>query len=140
MSKERRTVTLEKDIDDYLAQDHVNASGLVNDLVKRHMNGDSSDGAIREFRIQQLKEEANEYASRAERKRSEAERLKQAASEEKREKQADIQEAVEQLSDAPRDPTNPAVKMQARRVGVEPEELVGRMGDKDETSGDFKSL
>ena len=140
MSKERRTVTLESEVNDYLAQDHVNASGLVNDLVKRHMNGDDTDGAIREFRIRQLEEEAEEYASRAERKRTEAERLKQAATEKKAEKREDLNKAIEQLADAPRDPDNPAVESQARKLGIEPEDLVAELPERTDTDSDFSSL
>lgn len=140
MSKERRTVTLESEVNDYLAQDHVNASGLVNDLVKRHMNGDDTDGAIREFRIRQLEEEAEEYTSRAERKRTEAERLKQAATEKKAEKREDLNKAIEQLADAPRDPNNPAVESQARKLGIEPEDLVAELPERMDTDSDFSSL
>jgi len=140
MSKERRTVTLESEVNDYLAQDHVNASGLVNDLVKRHMNGDDTDGAIREFRIRQLEEEAEEYASRAERKRTEADRLKQAATEKKAEKREELQKAIEQLADAPRDPNNPAVESQARKLGIEPEDLVAELPERTDTDSDFSSL
>ena len=140
MSKERRTVTLESEVNDYLAQDHVNASGLVNDLVKRHMNGDDTDGAIREFRIRQLEEEAEEYASRAERKRTEADRLKQAATEKKAEKREELQKAIEQLADAPRDPDNPAVESQARKLGIEPEDLVAELPERTDTDSDFSSL
>jgi len=140
MSKERRTVTLESEVNDYLAQDHVNASGLVNDLVKRHMNGDDTDGAIREFRIRQLEEEAEEYASRAERKRTEADRLKQAATEKKAEKREELQKAIEQLADAPRDSENRAVKTQARKLGIEPEDLVAELPERTDTDSDFSSL
>lgn len=140
MSKERRTVTLEKEVNDYLAQDHVNASGLVNDLVKRHMNGDTTDGAIREFRIRQLEEEADEYAKRSERKQSEADRLKQAAKERQAEKQTEIDEILNHLEGVPRDADHPAVKTQARKAGLEPEELVEHMPENNDTDGDFKSL
>jgi len=141
MSKERRTVTLESEVNDYLAQDHVNASGLVNDLVKRHMNGDDTDGAIREFRIRQLEEEAEEYASRAERKRSEAQRLKQAAEQRQAEKEGEISDALARLKGVPRDAEHPAVKTQARKVGVEPSELVEQMPENNtDDTADFKSL
>jgi len=140
MSKERRTVTLEKEVDDYLAQPHVNASGLVNDLVTRHMNGDDTDGAIREFRIHQLEEEAKEYNQRAERKQKEAERLKRAEQERQEEKESDIEKAVKMLKDAPRDPENPAVKSQARQVGVTPEELIEKLPDDTDDTGGLNSL
>jgi len=131
VSKERRAVTLEPDVDEYLAQPHVNASGLVNDLVKRHMNGDDTGSAIREFRIRQLEEEAEEYENRAERKLEEAERLKAAEAAKEEEREDKIEAAAESLPEKIRDPENPAVETQAAKVGLEPDELLAELEERD---------
>ena len=131
MSKERRAVTLEPEVDEYLAQPHVNASGLVNDLVKRHMNGDDTGAAIREFRIRQLEEEAEEYENRAERKLEEAERLKAAEAAKEEEREDQIESAAESLPEKIRDPDNPAVETQAAKVGMEPDELLAELAERD---------
>lgn len=68
MSKERRTVTLDEPVDEYLGQSGVNASELVNKLVKQYMNGNRSEDEIREFRLQQIHSEYEDAASRARRK------------------------------------------------------------------------
>lgn len=140
MSKERKTFTLDSEVYDYLQQPGVNASGLVNDLVKRHMNGDGVDGAIREYRIRQLEEEADEYASRAERKRAQAEKLKEIEESEQEERESELQDAIEKLEGVPRDSGNPAVQTQARKLGMEPAELVDKLPDRDADTGGLDSL
>ena len=140
MAKERRTVTLEREVDDYLAQDHVNASGLVNDLVKRHMNGDDANGAIREFRMNQLLEEANEYEMRAKRKREEVNRLQEVAKEKEATRDEEVQKVVEKLSGVERDPENPAIKRNADKLGITPQELLDKLPDDDDGSTGLNSL
>ena len=140
MAKERRTVTLEREVDDYLAQDHVNASGLVNDLVKRHMNGDDANGAIREFRMNQLLEEANEYEMRAKRKREEVNRLQEVAKEKEATRDEEVQKVVEKLSGVERDPENPAIKRNADKLGITAQELLDKLPDDDDGSTGLNSL
>jgi len=140
MSKQRRAVTLEPEVDEYLSQEHINASGLVNDLVKRHMSGDDTEAAIREFRINQLEDEAEEYAGIAERKRERAERLREVAEQEQSERKQAVQEVVDDLvnKDVPRDPDNPAIKTQADNLDMEPTELLDELPERD--GGDLNSL
>jgi len=140
MSKQRRAVTLEPEVDEYLSQEHINASGLVNDLVKRHMSGDDTEAAIREFRINQLEDEAEEYAGIAERKRERAERLREVAEQEQSERKQAVQEVVDDLvnKDVPRDPDNPAIKTQADNLDMEPKELLDELPERD--GGDLNSL
>ena len=140
MAKERRTVTLEREVDDYLAQDHVNASGLVNDLVKRHMNGDDANGAIREFRMNQLLEQANEYEMRAKRKREEVNRLQEVAKEKEATRDEEVQKVVEKLSGVERDPENPAIKRNADKLGITAQELLDKLPDDDDGSTGLNSL
>lgn len=140
MSKQRRAVTLEPEVDEYLSQEHINASGLVNDLVKRHMNGEDSKAAIREFRINQLEDEAEEYDGIAERKRERAERLREVAEQEQSERKQAVQEVIDDLvaKDVPRDPDNPAIKTQADNLDMEPTELLDELPERD--GGDLNSL
>jgi len=67
-NKERRTVSLDADADRYLDRDGVNASELVNKLVKQHMNGGASESEILEFRKKQIESEYEDLANRAQRK------------------------------------------------------------------------
>lgn len=43
-----------------------------------------------------------------------------------------LQEAIAKLEDAPRDPDNPAVQTQADKLGMDPEELVQELPERDD--------
>ena len=132
MGKERRAVSLDPEVDAYLAREEVNASGLVNDLVKRHMNGDAGTDALRELRRKQLKSEIESYEKQAEQKREELETLNEVESEEEQERKAKLADAIEKAKDAPRDPDNPAIKEQANRVGMSPGEFIDELPERDD--------
>lgn len=137
MSKQNISASVDEDVADYLGQDHVNASGLINRLVKQHMNGASKE-VLREFRRKQLLEEVDDLESRAERKRKEAEKLAEVTQEEQTEREKELEEVAEELAGVERDPENPAVKAQASKLGIEPEELLEELPDRDD--GGLSSL
>jgi len=132
MSKERRAVSLDPEVDAYLARSEVNASGLVNDLVKRHMNGDAGTDALRELRRKQLKSEIESCEKQAEQKREELETLNEVEDEEEQEQKAKLQDAIDKAKKAPRDPSNPAIQTQAKRVGMTPEEFIAELPERDD--------
>ena len=132
MSKERRAVSLDPEVDAFLAREEVNASGLVNDLVRRHMNGDTGTDALRELRREQLKSEIESYEKQAEQKREELETLNKVESEAEQEQAAKLQDAIERCEGLPRDPDNPGIKTQAAKVGMDPEEFVDELPDRDD--------
>lgn len=137
MSKQNISATVDEDVADYLGQDHVNASGLINQLVTKHMNGESEE-LLREFRREQLLEEAEDLREQAKRKREEAEKLAEVAEEQQSEREQELEEVKEKLTDAPRDPENPAVKKYAGELGMTPEELIDELPDRDD--GGLSSL
>jgi len=92
MTKERRTVSLEPHVDDYLSQTGVNASELVNDLVERHMNGGASESEILEFRKRQVKSEYESLADQARKKLEEFNELQEREQQEAQEEQDDREE------------------------------------------------
>ena len=47
----------------------------------------------------------------------------------------ELQDALNKIKDAPRDPENPAVKRQAERVGMEPQELLDELPDDNGMTG-----
>lgn len=76
MTKKRKTFSVDKEVYDYLQQEHVNASGLVNSLVKQHRKGGVTDDVIREFRRQQVESEMESLEDQLTQKESELQRLK----------------------------------------------------------------
>lgn len=99
MSKERTSVSLDPEVAEYLSQNGTNASELVNELVKQHMNGGASEEQILDFRISQVESETESLKAQLERKEQELSELlgrKETLSEqEQKQEQETIQEAYE---------------------------------------------
>jgi len=140
MSKKNISATVDEDVYEYLQQGHVNCSGLVNDLVRRHMEG-GSDDLLREFREQQLLEEAEEFESRAERKRERAEKIREATEKEAEEEKAELWgRAVEEITPPQLshidtetwqpETSNEAVQHFAAELEISPEQFVERYPEK----------
>lgn len=124
MSKERRTVSLEPDVDDYLSRPAVNASALVNELVSRHMDGETGDGAVMRLREEQVESEVQHLKTRVEKKREELEAIRQQRQNRESAKEASLEASIDDLEGTPRDPTNPAIQTHADRLNMSPADLV----------------
>lgn len=126
MSKEQRTVTLDPDLDEYLSQPSVNASALVNSLLRQYVENGGEFGTIREFRLQQLESEYEDLANRARRKLEEYNEL-QASPDPSEEttvddgRRADILDKVRMV---PRDESHPVVQDAAEELGLGPSEVL----------------
>jgi len=83
MTKNRRTVSIEEEIDARLDEPGINASGLVNCLLKNHFS-DGGRKDLLELRREQVQAELEELEARAE---------------SKREQLANIEEELEELRD-----------------------------------------
>ena len=131
MSKERTSLSLDPEVAQFLKQEHVNASGLVNQLVKQHMNGGAGEDIIRQFRIQQLESELDQIQSQEEQKRQELQKLREIDQEKEEERHNALEQVrpkIEKIPEESRSPDNPAVQTQADKVGLEPAELLRELG------------
>ena len=99
MSKERISASVEPSVAEYLSQDHVNASGLINDLVKRHMAGGLDKDQLREFRRQQIESEIESLRSQLETKQSELQAVEETVNESREEQRAAIDRRLESYQD-----------------------------------------
>jgi chromosome segregation ATPase len=124
MSKERRTVSLDPEVDDHLSKDGVNASELVNKLVRTHATAGGSDRAMLELREQQLESELADLESRTERKRQELEQVREQLAEYRDAREDIIAEARNTLTREQYDPANEAVKTWAEKAEMSPEAFV----------------
>ena len=127
MSKERTSLSLDPEVAQFLQQDHVNASGLVNKLVKQYMSGGAGEAMVRQMRIDQLESELNELQAREEQKRRELQNLKEIDEEKTAEQKQALSEAKEALQDTPKEPDNPAIQNWAQDLGMTPEELIDEL-------------
>lgn len=129
MSKQRRTVSLDPDVDEYLDAEGVNASQLVNRLVRNYHSADGDELAMLRLREQQLKSEVEELESRLQSKRNELETVQEKIGEQRNATAGIVREAIDHLPEHVREPDNPAVENWASKAGMSPEELLERIED-----------
>lgn len=98
MSKSNISATVDQDVKEYVSNSTVNTSGLVNKLLRQHMNCGTTDERMLEFRIQQVESELDDLQGRVERKREELEELKERKSEMRQQSEEVFEKAAEALS------------------------------------------
>jgi septal ring factor EnvC (AmiA/AmiB activator) len=84
-------------------------------------------------KISLIESERNERKRELEEERQTLEALKEkhnAIEERQQTQQEDLQDAIDKAKDAPRTPDNPAIREQAKRVGMTPEEFINELPDK----------
>lgn len=127
MSKERRTVSLDPEVEEYLSQEGVNASELVNNLVETHVSAGGNEKAMLELREQQLESEVAELESRTETKQEELAQVRDRLSEFRDKREDVIQEARNTLEDIPLEPDNPAVQNWAGKAEMPVDEFIAAL-------------
>jgi len=148
VSKHNISATVDDDVYEFLQQDHINISGLVNQCLKQYMDTGGDVSAVRDLRIQQLMDEADEYNTLAEKKREQAKELQEAydkveeQSEDKRR-----EKIIEKARSIPADPTHPHFTTNADGVDATPEELAkeaaeyhGKTYQPEDDTDDFRSI
>lgn len=129
MSKKRRTVTLDPDVDEHLQREGVNASELVNDLVQAHFTVGGDKRAMLEMRENQLVSDIEELEARRESKEKELENVRKQLEDLTRGNESVIEEAADVIPESVTSPENPAVKNWAADAGISPEELLERLDE-----------
>jgi chromosome segregation ATPase len=81
MSKKNISATVDEDVERFLSQEHINTSGLINDLVSQYMQGGTEQAAMLRLREEQLRSELEALKQQRESKRKELERLTQSREE-----------------------------------------------------------
>jgi len=127
MSKETRTVSIDKANDAFLAN-HDNASALVNDLVEQYRNGADRDTVALQLQMNQKRREKELAEDRVTRLDNDIQELKELAEEFSTKQSAEIREAAKALEDTPKEPDNPAVQNWAKKLGVTPKKLIADIG------------
>jgi len=120
VSKERISATVDPENAEFLDQEHINTSGLINKLVEQYRTGGAADDVIRDFRIEQLEDEADDAEKKAERKRRRVAELKAAKSETEERERDSILEAA---ADIPASPEHPWVIEHADELDMTMDEL-----------------
>jgi len=128
VTKERRTVSISEENDEYLS-DHPNASDLVDELVRKYRDGADKGTAAIEVQLEQKREELRAAKRDVERIEQNVAELEQLKAELSRTENAQIAEAKRELSsiEGELDPTNPAVQNWAEKIGMTPAELIAEI-------------
>jgi len=130
VSKNRVSATVDDDVYEFLQQDHINMSGLINRCIREYMNTGGDVSAVRDLRIQQLEDEAEDLKSRAENKREKANRLREqieASNESDREER--LNEVVSSAGMIPADPSHPFVQQHSDELDMTTDELAKAIAD-----------
>lgn len=130
VSKPNISATVDEDVHEFLQQDHINISGLVNRCLREYMNTGGDVSAVRDLRIQQLEDDAADLQNRAENKRERAEELRAAieSSEQAREEER-LERALDRLEMVPANPENGFIIEQAEDLEITPEELAREVAE-----------
>jgi len=130
VSKERISATVDPENAEFLNQAHINTSGLINKLLTQYRTGGASEDIIREFRLQQLQNEAEEAEARAERKHEEMERLKEVAAESDRVDDGHREALLEKVRKVPKDADHPLIQDTANELDADPEDIIAEAYDR----------
>lgn len=133
MSKERISASVDPEVSAFLSREDVNGSGLINKLVREHMNGGVSEDYLRKLREEQVRSEIKALNTRMETKQEELERIKESAQEQQQEQRKAIDERLEKLQNVKGqiDTTHPTVEVLARDYfGGSREEALAAMQDR----------
>lgn len=131
VSKKRISATLEDDVYQFVQQEHINTSGLINRCLKEYMNTGGDVSAVRDLRIRQLKDEADELETRADTKRQRAKELREELEATKDDEQtAELDAVLQRAEYIPADPEHPFVQENAAELGIDPTGLADEIADK----------
>jgi len=130
VTKQPRSFTIDEDLDEELRQrSDVNASGVVNDLLRDYL--EASDATKDEVILRNLNREIDELEADIAEQEEKLAAKKEKRQEVKRriEQKEENEEArvLERLVDTPADPTHASVVRAADEVGMTPEALARRM-------------
>jgi len=127
MTKERLTVSVDEDVAEYLQQESVNASGLVNKLVTNYLNGGGNTDEILEFRKEQVRSDYEELAARARRKIEELNELERREECDNDVSDEERRETLQKVRQVPRDQTHPIVVDAAETLDTTPENVIAEV-------------
>ena len=127
MSKQRVSASVDKEVHEYLSRDHINASGLINDLVENHMQTGGNRKAMLELREQQIKSKIDELEGTLEVKERELAEVQAELAEFRDHTDEVLDEAASALTGIDPDPENQAIKNWAEKADLSPDEFASRL-------------
>lgn len=134
MSKDRRGISISPEVNEYLSRDGVNASELVEKLVREHMKqGDTATAAI-QVQLNQKKRELDRVQTEEEQLQRDIAELEELQRQLTTEESAELETHLETLRNTPADPTNPAIRNHANALDITPQALVRELEEYKDTT------
>jgi len=142
MSKKRKTVSIDEDVHDSLtSREHLNASSIVNELLRQYLfQGESQDAALHmrkrdlEKQIEDTRQEIAHLESKIERLQDEKENVNQMIQDRRREGLEEISEFAETVRsgdfNGELEPDNPAIKNYAQNANMTPERFISEVEER----------
>jgi len=127
MSKDRRTVSLDPKVQQYLSESGVNASELVNDLVKTHMGAGGNERAMLELRREQVKDSIADLENQLESKRGRLKVINEKLNEYQTKDERTLEQADSALDESDLEERNQKVEYWAGELQLTVEEFVDRL-------------
>lgn len=129
MTRERISATVEPNVKEQLEREDVNTSGLVNRLLKQHLQagGDSEEMLL--LRKEQLQSEIEQHESSIETLEKQLNQVNERLAQIREEQQSDLQEAMHILESVPWQKDNPAIQNHAEELDMTPEDLINQLED-----------
>jgi len=119
------TVNLDEANVEWLDSETDNRSAFVNKLITRaREGGDEIDRVVAQYQREQLERERAKLEVQLESVHEQIEAVNNRVEVSESQRAASLEQSLEDLSETPRDPTNPAIQKHARELNMSPADLV----------------
>lgn len=129
MAKERRTISIDPENEQYLSRPGVNASELINKLVSDYRAAGANEDLMLQLRAQQLESQINNLQSQLDTARQELDAVESSRSAIQPDVDAILAEAAEVIDADKRTVENPAVRNWAEKAQLDAETFLERLED-----------
>jgi DNA replication protein DnaD len=129
MSKERISASVDPEVEAYLSRDTVNASGLINQLVKEQMASGGDSKQLLQLRLEQINTQIEQHKSQLESLKKERKSIKTRLKNMEDKEETKQQQTLEELESVPWEVDNPAIQTQADELDMTPQELISELED-----------
>jgi len=126
--KKRKSITFDPDNYDFLSS-HDNASALVRDLVEQYRTDGNREKAALKLRQEQKRREIEQARKEVDRLENDLKEITELIQEVEDNEADQWDEAVDALSNAPKEPDNPAIENWASKLGMTPTRLIEKLAE-----------
>jgi len=142
MAKTRKTITIDSELAEIVdRRDEFNLSGFVNVCLEQHFSHDGATSPKKtalKAKLEQIEDELEDAERKRERLHSRREEIEAELEDVEDDEPELLAQARDVLENAPKDPENEAIKTNAEKLDMTPQELIDEMPDN--ANDDLRSL